>query len=271
MDPISGLASAGGTAAGRLTHYLVLQLTSVILPGAVALTELTMLGVHFYPHPGHDVTFLLSVLAKVQGGGAILFAALGIGASFVIGYVTRAIGFALTGRVERISARVARRRGRAVRSDLGRVRHVLGDEITDELTDLHPPLAHTDADGDDVKLPAGGAHRGDGSVHAFEYGKLWLRRFSPVLHVDSMEIEINILVATALPFTLAAVEALVFPRLPLAFRLVVVGVCAAAIVIALRQAIRLRHAERWYAVRNVAFDLAMRRAAARYPEVSAEE
>ncbi|MBB5955782.1 hypothetical protein FHS29_002363 [Saccharothrix tamanrassetensis] len=319
MDPISGLTAGGHSMSGRLTYYVALQLTSVVLPGAVALTELTLLGVHFYPHQGHDVTFLLSGLAKVQGSGAILFAALGIGASFVIGYATRATGFALTGRVERAATWLTRRRNRPVHSDLARVRHVLGDDLADELPSLHPALRHVDpatataptpataraaipatptpdtpdtptpdtpetptpdaptpgaATADDLRtaptLPAGGAHRGDGSVHAFEYSKLWLRRFSPVLNVDSMEIEINILVSTVLPFALAAVEAVVFPRLPPAFRLVVVGVCVVAVVVVLRQAIRLRQAERWYAIRNVAFDLSMRRAATRYPEAIEE-
>ncbi|MFD4642517.1 hypothetical protein ACFWN2_34770 [Lentzea sp. NPDC058436] len=270
VDPMSGFTAAGNSMSGRLTFYVALQLTSVILPGIVAMTELAILGVHFVPHAGHDVVFLLSSLGKIQGSGTVLFAALGIGGSFVIGYLARAAGFAVVGRVERIVRWWRRKRKTRAVSDLERMKQVLGEGMTAECVELHPVLSWLDESDPSpdsrLALTAGGGHRSEESLHAFEYSKLWLRRFSPVLNIDAIELEINILTATLIPLALAAAEAAVFPRISMTMRVVIGVLCLFSAVAVLRQITKLRRGERWYAVRNLAFDLAMRRAVTKYPE-----
>ena len=84
MEPVK---IAGYSLSERLSFYLAVQLASVLLPGAVVLTEVTLLGVDFAQHPGSDIGFLLDSLSTMKGAGIVLLAAVGLAGGFVVGYL----------------------------------------------------------------------------------------------------------------------------------------------------------------------------------------
>lgn len=252
MDPLSG-SSAGDNLAGRISLYFAVQLASVLLPGAVVLMETAVLLTGLIRGHDHAISSLFELLARVGGIGGFVVAIVAIAAAYVIGYLCRSAAFAVLGAVER------RTRPPASRED--QLRLLIGDDQFADLVRIHPVLRSEAPKVTDTRLGAGGGHR-DGSLHDTQtYCKLWLRRRAPELAIDSIEAEINILLGTVFPVLLLAVDAVALSGTPLALRILALPlgllVCAAV----LRSVLRLRAAERWEAIRNLAFDFLMHRAA----------
>ncbi|MEV6828050.1 hypothetical protein [Amycolatopsis sp. NPDC051102] len=244
----------------RLPFYVVVQLVSVLLPGAGVLTEVTLLGIHYARHPGTDLGFLTDALSGIRGAGIVLFAAVGASGAFVLGYLSRELAFGLVGRLERLT-----RRRHPDSPGWHRVRELVGSDAADALVRQHPVLDLVA--GDDSKAlktwVAGGGHVADADLEVFAYSKLWLRGRSAAFRVDFLELEINVLAALLGPVLLFAVDVLVIGDEPMAVRIAAVPagllVCAAV----LRSIRRLRRAERWEALRNLAFEAAIQEAEAR--------
>lgn len=203
MDPTGGIATVTAAAPSRLSFYVAVQITSVLLPGVVLLTELTILGVWLTSDQPAGIRSILDAISTVRAAGTVVFAALGLAASYVIGYLARGLGFWLVSLAERIRRRADP--GSSRPADWARLRAIFGNQFTAELADLHPVLRHIDPDADNqisrdqFNFPVGGGHRADTEHQVFEYSKLWLRQHSPTLGIDSIEAEINILVSTLLP------------------------------------------------------------------------
>jgi hypothetical protein len=258
-----GGKDAGYSLSERLPFYVVVQLVSVLLPGAGVLTEVTLLGIHYAPHPGTDLGFLVEALSGIRGAGIVLFAAVGLSGAFVLGYLSRELAFVAIGRLERLGQWWAGRRGREEVSEWQRLLTLFDDEMTTALVELHPVLALLDADkkpSEETPSGAGGGHRADAALEVFSYSKLWLRGRSAALRLDFLELEINVLAGLLVPVLLFALDVLTLGDEPLPIRIAALPagllICAAV----LRSIRRLRRTERWEALRNLAFEAAIRRA-----------
>lgn len=264
MDPTGGIASATAAAPSRLSFYVAVQIASVLLPGVVLLTELTILGVWLTSDQPAGIRSILDAISTVRAAGTVVFAALGLAASYVIGYLARELGFWLVALTERV-------RRRAEPAYWRRLRALFGDEFAEELADLHPVLRHVDPDArsqdspNQFSFPIGGGHRADTEHQAFEYSKLWLRQHSPTLGIESIEAEINILLSTLLPVLLLGVDVAVLSEGPLLLRVMAIPVAVLIAFAGTRSVLRLREIERWQAISRIAFDLAMRSAITRCP------
>ncbi|MFJ8912610.1 hypothetical protein [Amycolatopsis sp. NPDC102389] len=266
MEPVSGLAVK--SAPSRLSSYAAIYLTSVLLPGAVLVTELVVLCVHLVRRGRSDIAFTLDTLADVKGAGTFVLVLATVAASFVVGYLSREVGFKLTALLERFTRRNA---APTLEASWTRVRGSFGDDFAERLAELHPILRHLDPDESrrdgtpDRDLPVGGGHRSGDSLNLFAYSKLWLRGRAPTLSVDIIETEINILVSTLLPVLVLALDATVLSGTPVVLKILALP-CAVLICVAiLISVLRLRKIEQNEALRNLAFDFAMREAEARYP------
>ncbi|MEA5364716.1 hypothetical protein VA596_34655 [Amycolatopsis sp., V23-08] len=245
----------------RLPFYVVVQLVSVLLPGAALLTEVTVLGIHYARHPGTDLGFLVDALSGIRGAGIVLFAAVGVSGAFVLGYLSRELAFGAMGRIERISRRWTRRKHRAPES-WQRVRDLVGDKTADALVEQHHVLKLLDGKGKDlgIRSGAGGGHVADTSLEVFAYSKLWLRGRSAAFRLDFVELEINVLAGLLGPVLLFAVDVLVVGDEPGAVRITAVPVGLLLCAAVLRSIRRLRRTERWEALRNFAFEAAIQQA-----------
>lgn len=249
-------------APGRLSFYVWVQFISVLLPGVVVLTEATLIGVHLVAHPGGDLAFLGAATSRLQGAGLVMFSVVGLSGGFVIGYISRELAFWIIGRVER------RRKRPAATEEWLRVRYLLGAALSDECRERHPIVARVDPtapppSADYQVRRAGGGHADDADLNVFLYAKLWLRRFNPSLGVDQLEAEINMLTAITVPTVLAGVDFIVLTRL-LVVQILALPLALVAVVGIVQSVFRLRQAERWEALRNLAFDVAMDVATEKY-------
>lgn len=267
MEPVSGLVAK--SAPSRMSFYTVLYLTSVLLPGAVLLTEFLVLGVHIASRGQSGIAFTLDMLAKVKGAGTVVLVLVAVAASFVIGYLARGVGFKLTAFLERLKRHDV---APVLPASWSRIRHSFGDDFTERLAELHPILRHLDPDKPrlnhivDPSLPAGGGHRAGDSLNLFAYSKLWLRGRAPALSVDIIETEINILVSTIAPVLLLALDATVLSGTPVVIKIVALPVAVLVSLWILTAVLRLRKIEQGEALRNLAFDFAMHEAEAKYPQ-----
>ncbi|HEY0807017.1 MAG TPA: hypothetical protein VGD84_18245, partial [Pseudonocardiaceae bacterium] len=142
----------------------------------------------------------------------------------------------------------------------------LGAELSDECRERHPIVARVDPTAPPSAYQvrrAGGGHTDDADLNVFLYAKLWLRRFNPSLGVDQLEAEINMLTAIMLPTLLAGVDFIVLTRL-LVVQILALPLALVAVVGIVKSVFRLRHAERWEVLRNLAFDVAMDVATEKY-------
>jgi len=250
---------AGYSFSERLPFYVVVQLVSVLLPGAGVLTEVTLLGIHYARHPGTDLGFFVDALAGVRGAGIVLFAAVGLSGAFVLGYLSRELAFVTVGRLEK--------RGRRRHPDppaWPRVRKLVGKEAADTLVRQHPVLELVDGDGKSVgvRAGAGGGHVADADLEVFAYSKLWLRGRSAAFRLDFLELEINVLAGLLVPVLLCTVDVLVVGDEPLPVRIAAVPAGLLVCTALLRSIRRLRRTERWEALRNMAFEAVIQRAEA---------
>ncbi|MEU5266544.1 hypothetical protein [Amycolatopsis sp. NPDC021455] len=247
----------------RLPFYVVVQLVSVLLPGAGVLAEVTVLGVHYARHPGTDLGFLVDALSGIRGAGIVLFAAVGVSGAFVLGYLSRELAFVAIGRLEGLDRWWAARRGRTEDPAWQRVRSLVGKEAAAELVELHPVLELLSGDRKPLAARhpgAGGGHRADATFEVLAYSKLWLRGRSSAFRLDFLELEINVLAGLLVPVLLFALDVLVVGDEQLAIRISALPVGVLICGAVLRSIRRLRRTERWEALRNLAFEAAVRRA-----------
>ncbi|MDT7803230.1 MAG: hypothetical protein QOI78_6663, partial [Actinomycetota bacterium] len=267
------MAADGGKETGyslseRLPFYVVVQLVSVLLPGAGVLTEVTLLLIHYARHPGTDLGFLIDSLSGIRGAGIVLFATVGVSGAFVLGYLSRELAFVVLGRFERLHdwwvAFGVRRFHRNPERAIGwkEVRTLVGDDAAASLVELHPVLALLSGDRvpQDLQPTVGGGHRADVSFEVFTYTKLWLRGRPAAFRLDFLELEINVLTGLPIPVLLFAADIVVLGDEPALIRIAALPIGLLICAAILRSARRLRRTERWEAIRNLAFEDTIRRA-----------
>jgi hypothetical protein len=227
------------------------------------LAEVTLLGIHYARHPGTDLGFLVDALSGIRGAGVVLFAAVGVSGAFVLGYLSRELAFAVIGRLEGLSRWWAARRDRREDPAWERVRSLVGPGAAADLVELHPVLELLTGDRKPLEAGhsgAGGGHRADATFEVLAYSKLWLRGRSSAFRLDFLELEINVLAGLLVPVVLFALDLLVIGDEALAIRIAALPVGLLVCGAVLRSIRRLRRTERWEALRNLAFEAAVRRA-----------
>lgn len=266
MDPLTAVTAGRAAAGRRFAFYVSVQLTSVVVPGLVAVTCLTALMLHSR-HPGGIGPALSGTVRTLRGPAMVLVDVSWLASAYVVGYVGRELAFRLLGVAERLSPRHRVSLGALHRG----LEAVYGRAAVDRCLRTHPLLGRLldTADGtsprSQIMRQPGGALRTGNVYEAFLYAKLWLREHNPGLAPDATEAEINILVSTLLPLALGtwSLIALASPGITAAVATVFVaaGVCA----VTFAQVLRLRRTECWEALRNLLEDHEMRLAATRLP------
>jgi hypothetical protein len=265
MDPVS-VVSAGKAAAGRrFAFYVSVQLTSVVVPGLVTVACLVAVVLNLQ-HPRNAGHALSGLAQSLHGSAGVLVDVSWLASAYVLGYVGRESGFRLLGLAERLSAR-----NRAERAELyDELQRACGQAALRRCFRTHPLLEYL-LGGDGAAAHArvlrrtGGGHRTDHVFEAYAYAKFWLRQHNPDLAPDTAEAEINILVSTLLPLALGTWALIAGVRLDAAAAVTVALVTALVMTVVFAQALRLRRAERWEALRNLVEDHEMCLAAARLP------
>lgn len=232
----------------RLALYLLITLASVFAPGAVIVACVALWRVT------EDSQLLSTIrLGTADDAGALryLWIAAAISLSYLIGYFTRAIGFL----VVRL---IGRRYGRNRTVEMFRldVTTRLGGDSWNAALAAHPILGASLAGSfDSEKLT-------DGKLFdAFIYCKLWLRRRSPALNIDAIELEINVLCGSLTPVVVLTMlighQAGLSPAAWAS--LILANVLILAIIVF--NALKLAYDERYEAFRNVIADTMMNVAA----------
>lgn len=266
MDPLTAVTAGRAAAGRRFAFYLAVQLTSVLVPGLVAVTCSGLLLLRAR-HPDHLGRSVENVTRTLHGPVMILVDVTWLAAAYVLGYVGRELAFRLLAAAE-LAAPRRRATAGALRAEL---EAVYGVAALRRCLDAHPLLDHllnaagrTATPAESMRQP-GGALRAGNAYEAFNYAKSWLRTHSPQLAPDANEAEINVLLSTLLPLALGTwtVVALAPLGLPLAAAIVLAAAAAAALTFA--QVLRLRRIESWEALRNLLEDHEMRLAAGRLP------
>lgn len=269
MDPLTAVTAGRAAAGRRFAFYLAVQLTSVLVPGLVAVTCSGLLLLHARD-PDHVGRSVGSAARALHGPAVVLVDVTWLAAAYVLGYVGRELAFRVLSAAELSTPRRRATPG-ALRAEL---EAVYGTAALRRCLDAHPLLGHLlNAAGraatpaERMRLP-GGALRAGNAYEAFTYAKCWLRTHSPQLAPDANEAEINVLLSTLLPLCLGTwtVVALVPLGLPLATAIVLAAAAAAGLTFA--QVLRLRRIECWEALRNLLEDHEMRLAAGRLPAVA---
>jgi hypothetical protein len=280
--PVGGASVGGKAISAAISHYVVIQLASVLAPGLVIVTETALLvGRLTATTQNSDLAELTKALSSVRGSVLLVAVVVIVATSYVVGYVCRELGFWMEGWLEARRAKRKRKQAGSATSTAGETLHDLphltraralsGGDVVDHCIEHHPILRMLDND-DGLAVVAGRASRRHWSEHvpdredaAFHYSKMWLRRYVPVLSVDQTEAEINILVAMVVPVILLGAVAIAWSPYPLSATIIAVPVVVTIVTVLARQAARLRRAERWNAIRNLIFDHMMRTAISRYP------
>jgi hypothetical protein len=257
MDPIGALSNIGGPTSSRLSFYVFVQIVSILFPGVILLTELLMLSFHFVSHHGSDATFLAATVDGLRGAALIIFACVGLAASYVIGRISRGMTLWLGRLSEPLwQAMPVRSRG-----DWTRVETLLGAEVSERVLAVHPVLRQLLAEPGIERRRLFGQRGYDTTGDVIDYCKLWLRRCGSVTRVDfsvdHFEAEINIVGAMCFPVLLLGVDAVLQPGIPIWGKMVLGVLAVAGALTVLSLSVLLRAHERWQALRNVAFAQAM--------------
>ena len=267
MDPLTAVGAGRMASGKRFAFYISVQLTSVLVPGLVAVTCLTALVLHA-EHPQDFGAAVSRAAQSIRGPAVILMDVSWLASAYVLGYVGREIAFRLLGVAERLSAR-----HRMTLNALHReIEGVYGQAAVERCLRTHPLLGHLlhTAPHDSPRSAAlrqpGGALRIGHVYEAFTYAKSWLRQHNPTLAPDSIEAEINILLSTLTPLALGTWVAISLASLSVAAVTAAVLAAMAVAGIVFAQVPRLRRNECWEALRNLLEDHEMRLAAARLPD-----
>lgn len=266
MDPLTAVGAGRMASGKRFAFYVSVQLTSVLVPGLVAVTCLTALVLHA-GHPRDFGAAVSRAAQSVRGPAVILMDVSWLASAYVLGYVGREVAFRLLGIAERLSAR-----HRTTLNALHReLEGVYGQAAVQRCLRTHPLLGHLlrsaprEAPRSDVLRQPGGALRIGHVYEAFNYAKSWLRQHNPSLAPDSIEAEINILVSTLLPLALGTWVLISLASLSAAVTTAAVLAAVAVAWVVFAQVLRLRQNECWEALRNLLEDHEMRLAAVRLP------
>lgn len=273
MHPVSLI---GGTKAGErgLSFFVNRELTSVLAPGVFAVAELTYLMLHLSSRS--SATNALGYFKGISGTAGLLIILLFSATGYVVGYVLRELAFRLLGLLEKAPGIREKQTTHTAR----RVAQYFDKDLVNQCLKAHPYLQpklqpeqqpEQESPGSSpagTHYRAGGANVETRDYESFVYAKLWVRNFTAGLNIDSIELEINMLVAALAPSALLAVDILVSVR-PNWWNVPVTIIGLALVWWVLVTALfRLRRTERWEAVRNLIMDYAMRTAAAGYPDVA---
>lgn len=286
MIPVNGASIGGRAVSAAMSHYVAIQLASVLAPGLVITTEAGLLVARLVSSTQNsDLAELTKALSSVRGSVVLIAVVVAVATSYIFGYVCRELGFWLEGRLEARRAKHNKnkkvvsahpKRGAVEPSlhdlpHLARARALSGTHVVDDCIVHHPILGMLEDD-DGLAAVAGRASRRhwteyvpDREDAAFHYSKMWLRRHVPELSVDQTEAEINILVAMVVPVILLGVIVVAWSPSTWLAALIAVPAVATIVTVLTRQAARLRRGERWDAIRNLIFDHMMRTALSRYP------
>jgi hypothetical protein len=225
-------------------------LVSVLLPGVVTVATSGLLIAH--AQYGEDTwEHIVQIGNDVHGPLAVLLAILLTAASYVVGYVTRHLGFYVLALAERISRQPALTAAQLHRQ----LRDRYGDRVVDNCFATHPLLERFLSEERDPGRNGldglGGALSPGNSLEAFVYAKHWLMEVMPGLAPADAEREINILVSTLFPVGLGTwLFILLSGPEPL-------GAAASALIglalcwLVLSSSVRLRRSERWESLRGM--------------------
>ncbi|WP_147431645.1 hypothetical protein [Terracoccus luteus] len=229
----------------RIAFYFLVTVASVIAPGTIIIGCLIVVTGQQAP-----ITALAAATGSQAGESRFFVILAGLSSAYLVGYVARYIGF--------VAFRWLTSRGGS-QSTIGEFREEiverLGSTTLQTTTGVHPHLRESLEVLDD-RTPL--IH--DTLNDAFVYSKLWLRRYAPVLNIDSMEFEINVLAACYVP-TMCFAGAVMVQDVGLVGRLAVVVIFAMIVGVITHNLRDLRVAERKEAYRNIILDVAMRSAA----------
>ncbi|MFE2511507.1 hypothetical protein ACFXC9_24065 [Streptomyces naganishii] len=266
MDPLTAVTAGKAAAGRRFAFYVSVQLTSVLVPGLVAVTCLAALMLHAR-HPGDAGAALGEAVRALRGPAMVLVDVSWLAFAYILGYVGRELAFRLLGLAERLSPKHRSSLG----SLHGELEAVYGRTALRRCLRTHPLLRHLLDPAHSASTPAqllrrpGGALRGGNAYEAFTYAKLWLREHNPGLAPDATEAEINILLSTPAPLILGTWALITLAPLSVVGAATSALVAAATAALTFAQVLRLRRTECWEALRNLVEDHEMRLAAARLP------
>lgn len=258
------IMSSALAAQRRLSFYITVNLASVLAPGIVIIFAIIIL-IGSIRHPSSPFTFL-TYFKNYTTASTLLASIVVVAAGYVFGYVSRELAFKFLQQFERLSW-IRTRRPVDVNA---RLRRYFSQDLIDECRQVHRALGEISASESEsagAAFRAGGGHSDDISYRDFTYAKLWIRNYAAGFSVDSVEAEINILASGLMPTLLAAADIIVITRA--AWPGVIAGVVFLCLTwsVILDSLLRLRHTERWEALRNLVMDYAMREASNKIPSV----
>ena len=264
MDPVTSIAASSKTS----SFWVTKELTSVLAPGVVLLCELTLL---IQPHLRKGMK---SPLGNEEPSVFVVLVVV-VALAWLVGYISREIGFKIlfftepgdsSGRTIGNSSLPPVHPIRTIKNwMLGlrcphqtpaetRSRLVLyaGEREVEYFLRSQPILLHLMAANREFDGRTGGGNIPDDAAAAFfSYCKLWLRSYAPELGLDSIELEINIVVSALVPTALLPLlAAQSFHSHQIWWTAATAIGALVALVQMARSFRRLRGAERWEAARN---------------------
>src|ERR1700736_3674453 len=99
MNPIYGAVVAGGRSfASRFSFYLTLQVATVLAPGLVIGSELTLLIYRIQKGKAHtELHALVQAISSLRGAGLFFATVVAVASCYVVGYLCREAAFQLLG------------------------------------------------------------------------------------------------------------------------------------------------------------------------------
>lgn len=230
-----------------LSFYSAVQMVSVVAPGLCTVTAGLVALLHAQ-HTDRLWPFIVAETGSISTPLAIVLGLNLLALSFIAGYIFRGLAFWMVGLIEKIPD-----------TDVfvAQLKTLCGDQAIDGCLHAHPQLAHylqdTAAAGPVGSPYQGGGHRNQYRLLALNYCKNRLREKSPLLAVDNIEAEINILSSCLFPVLFVSTEIIWIGSFPLAVDVLVALGCVGTWVGLLRSILRLRTTESVSAVINLAY------------------
>lgn len=300
MNPLSPVAWGSKETTSRLSFYIGLQISSVLVPGIVVVSGLALIAARLASQSGSSVLTGADTLSNLQGPALILILTIGVSVGYIVGWISRELGFWIVGQVEgREWIRTATSSLDADAADSAepanddtdafadldwaerlstrdRLSAVVAAEVLHDCADRHPILGYLEQPSSVISVAGvrrAGRHWNSFISHleyeSFVYCKLWLRAYAPQLSVDRIEADINVLAASLVPVSLFAANTVAWSTRPLVATIAVIPIFIAITALIVRRIVRNRKDERWEAVRNVVHDHMMRSALVGYQESEA--
>jgi hypothetical protein len=263
------ITSSTQAAQRRLSFYIALNLASVLAPGIVIVIAATFL---IEPVSGPSSPLVsLTHLKNYSGAAAFVVSIALVAAGYVFGYVSRELAFKLLRQFEKIP-RIQARVSEGVNA---RLRSYFTPGLINDCLQVHRVLSEM-PEGSTGPARIGGAmgggHSDSVSYKDFTYAKLWIRNYAAGFSIDSVEAEINILVSGLIPTLLSAAAIIAASKATWPSIVGAVIFLGLTWSVLLDSIFRLRHTEKWEAVRNLIMDYAMREASNKLsPGPEAEE